>query len=155
MEREETEQKRELIDYTLLMELSESYKNAALPHLSQHNFSTSDQKSGNLDQPTPSTVAGDGTSGLDDLPDDDDGNYFGRAGSSPDQATTPEWPTSRLDLRRELCDQNLFLFHLPSDWREVEVQKVGHASLISPFVRGRQMWLLCDLLLCRLSPPME
>eukprot|EP01054_Gregarina_sp_Poly1_P000539 Gregarina_sp_Poly_1__538@NODE_112_length_13900_cov_236_895034_g99_i0_p2_GENE_NODE_112_length_13900_cov_236_895034_g99_i0NODE_112_length_13900_cov_236_895034_g99_i0_p2_ORF_typecomplete_len664_score95_16RRM_1/PF00076_22/4_9e19RRM_1/PF00076_22/1_6e16RRM_1/PF00076_22/1_6e18RRM_5/PF13893_6/0_0015RRM_5/PF13893_6/0_00014RRM_5/PF13893_6/0_025RRM_5/PF13893_6/1e04RRM_7/PF16367_5/0_00013RRM_7/PF16367_5/0_1RRM_7/PF16367_5/0_0041DUF1866/PF08952_11/0_00091DUF1866/PF08952_11/0_3DUF1866/PF08952_11/0_9Limkainb1/ len=28
-----------------------------------------------------------------------------------------------VDLRRQLCDQNLFIFHLPSDWREAELKE--------------------------------
>eukprot|EP01055_Gregarina_sp_Pseudo9_P000075 Gregarina_sp_Pseudo_9__74@NODE_104_length_4259_cov_13_977014_g96_i0_p1_GENE_NODE_104_length_4259_cov_13_977014_g96_i0NODE_104_length_4259_cov_13_977014_g96_i0_p1_ORF_typecomplete_len656_score106_97RRM_1/PF00076_22/3_5e19RRM_1/PF00076_22/3_5e16RRM_1/PF00076_22/1_8e18RRM_5/PF13893_6/6_9e05RRM_5/PF13893_6/0_00013RRM_5/PF13893_6/0_0036RRM_7/PF16367_5/4_2e05RRM_7/PF16367_5/0_15RRM_7/PF16367_5/0_0013Limkainb1/PF11608_8/0_00067Limkainb1/PF11608_8/14Limkainb1/PF11608_8/0_0065DUF1866/PF08952_11/0_00073DU len=33
-----------------------------------------------------------------------------------------------VDLRRQLCDQNLFIFHLPSDWRETELKEA-----FSPF----------------------
>eukprot|EP01053_Blabericola_migrator_P000119 Blabericola_migrator_1__118@NODE_102_length_14292_cov_312_776380_g90_i0_p2_GENE_NODE_102_length_14292_cov_312_776380_g90_i0NODE_102_length_14292_cov_312_776380_g90_i0_p2_ORF_typecomplete_len666_score97_77RRM_1/PF00076_22/7_1e19RRM_1/PF00076_22/7_2e16RRM_1/PF00076_22/1_7e18RRM_5/PF13893_6/0_00018RRM_5/PF13893_6/0_00015RRM_5/PF13893_6/0_015RRM_7/PF16367_5/5_8e05RRM_7/PF16367_5/0_35RRM_7/PF16367_5/0_01Limkainb1/PF11608_8/0_00093Limkainb1/PF11608_8/22Limkainb1/PF11608_8/0_11DUF1866/PF08952_11/0_0053 len=32
-------------------------------------------------------------------------------------------PQQPVDLRRQLCDQNLFIFHLPSDWRENELKE--------------------------------
>lgn len=37
--------------------------------------------------------------------------------------------TSSVDLRRQLCDQNVFIFHLPSEWTEDELRRVGVPSI--------------------------
>lgn len=31
---------------------------------------------------------------------------------------------SAVDLRRQLCDQNVFVFHLPSEWNEEDLRRV-------------------------------
>lgn len=49
-----------------------------------------------------------------------------RGGSGADNAGRPQQQV--VDLRRQLCDQNLFIFHLPSDWREAELKEA-----FSPF----------------------
>lgn len=68
---------------------------------------------------TPSTIAG---SPLEIKPDQSDPQ---EPLPSPSYGSSVE---SQLDLRRQLCDQNLFVFHLPSDWREAELQQVRFFS---------------------------
>lgn len=38
-------------------------------------------------------------------------------------STSPNLNTSSIDLRRQLCDQNVFVFHLPSEWTEDELKR--------------------------------